>query len=291
MNEIIYRAARADDLPQAIELFYVSLADVYARNNIQFPLPPRAAVEANYRHIFETGIFRVAETGDRLVAISHAVVRDALWFLSGFWALPELQGRGVGSPLLRETWREGERLGARTFFVWSSIDATAIASYLKLGMLPGFPLFNFAGTPNALPHAPVDYNVEPLSLETAASLDATVRGARREVDHRFWLAQSSIVAREVVRDGRAVGYFYVADGAVGAAAWRDARDAEAVLTLACREAFARTGKIMLRAPGVNHAAIRFALGVGLRFASFSHFFTNAPFGRLDQYLPSGPSLF
>lgn len=291
MNEIIYRAARADDLPRAVELFFVSLADVYARNNIETPLPPRASVETYYRHVFETGIFRVAESDDRLVAISHAIVRDALWFLSGFWALPELQGRGVGSPLLRETWREGERAGAQVFFVWSSIDTTAMASYLKLGMLPGFPLLMFAGTPTNLTDAPAGYNVEPLEIENATRLDADVRGARREVDHRFWLAQDSIVAREVVRAGRAVGYFYIAGEAVGAAAWEDERDGEAVLTLACREAAARTGTIMLRAPGVNHTAIRFALHTGLRLATYSHFFTTAPFGRLDQYLPSGPILF
>ncbi|HVG29529.1 MAG TPA: hypothetical protein VM864_07500 [Pyrinomonadaceae bacterium] len=70
-----------------------------------------------------------------------------------------------------------------------------------------------------------------------------------------------------------------------------AADAEAVLALARRESSGLAETIYLRVPGVNHAAIRFALGRGLRLASFSHFFTSAPFGRPEQCLPSGPTLF
>jgi hypothetical protein len=295
MSNIIYRAAREEEIPAALDLFLEAVGHLYRRHNLEVPPPPRPAVESAYRHIFKTGIFRVAETDGRLVAVCHAVVRDALWFLSGFWARPELVAGGVGGRLLREVWREGEAAGARKFFVWSSMDQTAIASYLKAGMLPGYQVFTFSGAAGSLcdaPDAPAGYAVELLSLETACAIDGEVREARREEDHRYWLSEVKLEGRQVRRGGRLVGYYYFKGDAFGAAAWTDAEAGAALLTLGCREAAAQSETITLRVPGINHDAIRFAFRHGLRLSgATAHLFTSAPFGRMEQYLPSGPSLF
>ncbi len=50
-------------------------------------------------------------------------------------------------------------------------------------------------------------------------------------------------------------------------------------------------EVRLMIPGVNHDALRFAFASGLRLAGYSHLLTSAPFGRMEQYLSSGPSLF
>jgi hypothetical protein len=294
MSNIIYRAAREEELPATLDLFLEAVEDLYRRHNLQAPPPPRAAVEVAYGHIFRTGIFRVAEMDGRLVAIGHAIVRDALWFLSGFWARPEMAAGGVGGRLLREVWQAGAAAGARKFFVWSSMDLTAIASYLKVGMLPGYQVFTFAGHPAApgnVPDATAGYTVEPLSLATACDIDAQVRETRREVDHRLWLSEAGIEGRQVRRGGRLVGYYYFKGEAFGPAAWTEAEAAQALLTLGCREAAAQSDIVSLRVPGINHAAIRFALGHGLRLTATAHLFTSAPIGRMEQYLASGPSLF
>jgi N-acetylglutamate synthase-like GNAT family acetyltransferase len=291
MSEITYRAAREQDVPAALDLFLAAVHELYRRHNLEMPLPPRPAVEVAYRHIYETGIFRVAEADGRIVAICHAVVRDALWFLSGFWARPELVAGGVGGRLLREVWREGEEAGARKFFVWSSMDTTAIASYLKVGMLPGYQVFTFAGRPNALPDAPAGYTVEPLSLEVACGIDREVRETRREVDHRYWLLVEKLEGRQVRRAGRLAGYYYFKGATFGPAAWMEAGAAEALLTLGCREAAEQSETVSLRVPGINHDAIRFAFKHNLRLSAMAHLFTNAPIGRMEQYLASGPSLF
>ncbi|MDX6268975.1 MAG: hypothetical protein QOD28_198 [Acidobacteriota bacterium] len=294
MSEIIYRAAREEDVPAALDMFLEAVRELYRRHNLEMPLPPRPAVEVAYRHIFETGIFRLAESDGRIVAICHAVVRDALWFLSGFWARPELVAGGVGGRLLREVWREGEEAGAQKFFVWSSMDNTAIASYLKTGMLPGYQIFTFAGRPTALddvPGATMRYTIEPLSLEAACGIDREVRETRREVDHRFWLSEEKLEGRQVRRGGRLVGYYYFKGATFGPAAWMDETVAEALLTLGCREAAAQSETISLRVPGINHDAIRFAFAHGLRLTAMAHLFTSAPIGRMEQYLASGPSLF
>jgi N-acetylglutamate synthase-like GNAT family acetyltransferase len=294
MSDIIYRAAREEELPASLDLFLEAVNHLYRRHNLEMPLPPRSAVEAAYQHIFKTGIFRVAETDGKLVAICHAIRRDALWFLSGFWASPELVAGGVGGRLLREVWQEGAVAGAQKFFVWSSMDQTAIASYLKIGMLPGYQVFTFSGQSDAvrnLPDALTGYTSEPLSLEVACGIDREVRETRREEDHRFWLSEVELEGRQVRHNGRLVGYYYFKGESFGPAAWMEAEGAAAVLTLGCREAAAQSETISLRVPGINHDAIRFAFKHGLRLSGTAHLFTSAPIGRMEQYLASGPSLF
>ncbi|HLL76961.1 MAG TPA: GNAT family N-acetyltransferase [Pyrinomonadaceae bacterium] len=293
-TEFTMRPAREDDLPATLDVFYAALADLFERHNFDAPPPPRAYMEANWRHLLATGIFHMAERDGRAVAVCNALVRDRLWFLSGFWVLPEFQGRGVGRRLLSEVWREGGRQGAEIFFVWSSWDQRAVASYLRAGMLPGYQMLNFWGRAAdvRLPGPPAGYAVEPLAVESAASIDETVRATRREVDHRFWLAQPGARGRLVVgRTGSPVGYYYLEGDAVAPAAWVADADAEAVLALACREAADVTGSVAMRVPGINHAALRFALAARMRYVSYAHFFTTAPFGRLERYLASGPVLF
>lgn len=292
MSNIINRPVVEQELPATLDLFLEAVADIFERHHLKLPLPPRPAVEVMYRHIFQTGIFRVAEEEGKLAAICHAIVRDKIWFLSGFWARPERQGQGVGGKLLREVWREGERQGAEKFFVWSSIDETAIASYLKMGMLPGYQLLTFSGKPRALPAAPENYTVEPLTLETACAIDREIRETGREVDHLFWHAQVEMTGRQVTRaDGRVIGYYYFKGEAVGPVAWTEREAAEALMTLACRDAVAQSETLSLRVPGINHDAIRFALQNGLRLNGNAHLFTTAPVGRAEQYLASGPALF
>ena len=295
MTEVSFRDAREDDIAPACDVFFASLRDMYARWNIDKPIAPRASVESSWLHVLKTGVFKLAHIDGRAAAICHAVVRGRLWFLSGFWMLPEFQGRGVGGQLLREVWREGERRGAEIFFVWSSIDRTAMASYLRMGMLPGYQILTFAGRPDPPPAIPPHYGVEPLARETAARLDEEVRAARREIDHDFWLAHPALRHRQVVSRGRVVGYFYFTTGpesVIGPAAWDAGADATAVLALAAREAAADgAAAVTLRAPGPNHDAVRFALGAGMRFNGYSHFLTTAPFGRMERYVPSGPMLY
>jgi hypothetical protein len=74
-------------------------------------------------------------------------------------------------------------------------------------------------------------------------------------------------------------------------AWNKPQDGEPVLALACQEATAIAPQIRIAVPGVNHSALRFAFASGLRLTSFAHFLTTAPFGRMESYLPSGPSLY
>ena len=99
-------------------------------------------------------------------------------------------------------------------------------------MRPGSQLFAFSGSPRAEPSTPFD--TAPLTPESAASVDRTIRGVPRAVDHEWWAQKAGVVGRSVTKRGQLAGYYYVDKGQIGPAAWLapedgvrvvDARDA------------------------------------------------------------------
>lgn len=291
MMAIQYRPARPEDVPEMADLFLEAVSNMYARNNITAALPPRPAVLLSYEHVRATGIFHVAELEGRIAAIAGAIVRDHLWYLSAFWTRPELQRQGIGMPLLKAVWTAGQEAGATVFFTWSSVDSAALASYMKLGMLPGYPILLFEGAPQKLPALASAYKVATLEKSQAIALDQEIRATGRGADHDFWRDGWGLQGRQVIRAGEVVGYYYLGKGGIGPVAWKKPQHGEPVLTLACREAAAAAPQIRLAIPGINHAALRYAFDAGLRLTSFAHFLTTAPFGQMTQYLPSGPGLY
>ena len=283
------RAAREADVEPALDLFIGTLRDMLGRNGIDPGELSREEWRYGYPHVFRTGIFRVAEDDGELVAICHAIVRGPLWFLSGFWTRPDHQKSGIGGRLLRQVWDEGRARGATTFFTWSSIDLTAMASYLRRGMLPGYQILSFAGEPTVATGD--DSAVAPLTPEIASAFDRDVVGTAREVDHAFWSSEPGRVGRAVMRGDHAVGYYYVRSGSIGPAAWSSSADAEIVLRAALAGARAQSATVRMRALGASHDTIRFALAHGLRLTGYSHLLTTASFGALERYAPSGPTLF
>lgn len=291
MTGVRNRAARPADVPDMVEVYSASRRDMQARLGVSTPPPSRAALRLAYGHVLSTGMFRVAEAQGRIVAIAGAVLRDSLWFLSAFWTRPDVQRQNIGMPLLREVWDAGVRAGASTFFTWASPDLTALAAYMKLGMLPGYGIFLFEGAPDQLPPVPAGYEAAPLEPRELAEIDLHVRGIRREADHHFWAGPAGLRGRQVLREGAVVGYYYVDGGAVGPAAWSNAAEAGAVMALAARDLDRAGARVRFVVPGINQAALRVACASGLRLVAVNHFLTTAPFGHLERYLPSGPLLY
>lgn len=285
----MHRDIRPDECRAAAQLFVDALTALTQRVNA--PPPPPELVdeeEAGYAFVAKSGIFRVATIDERIVTLACAIVRDDQWFLSGFWADPALRGQGIGGPLLREVWEEGTRRGCRARLVWASVDPTAIASYLKLGMLPGSQLLAFAGAPRVT--AP-RVEIAALTVADAAAIDRVVRGVPRDVDHAWWLSEPRNVARVVRQRGRALGYYYAAKGRIGPVAWLDDADGETVFTAALAEAASQAAEAKVVIPGMNHTAIRLALAAGLRYERNSHLLWTEPIGQMERYVPSGPLLF
>ncbi len=291
MAEVRYREACREDIPKMVDVFLESIGDLYSRNSFSSPIPPRPAVEGFLEYYLPTSIFHVAESDGQINAIAGAVVRDQIWFLCIFWARPNQQRKGIGMPLLRIVWNAGKEAGASIFCTHSSMDLTAMAAYMKLGMLPGHEVLYFSGKPERLSSKPSGYEVATLDKGAAMDIDRDIRGTGREPDHEFWLGTGSFQGRQVLLEGRVIGYYYLGMGGIGPAAWKRPQEAEVMMTLACREAAETTPEISFSVPGINHAALRFAFDSGMRLTGCCHFLTTASFGRLDQYIPSGPGLY
>lgn len=261
-----------------------------ARHNMPAPHREIDLVMRGYAYVARTGLFRVAERDGRIAAIACAIMRGPHWFLSGFWADPTMRLQGIGGPLLRALRDEGRAAGARVFYVWASIDAAAIAAYMKLGMLPGTQLFAFAGTPATLPAVPALATVD-LRPELVGELDRDLVGVRRDDDHRYWLERADARGRAVLDGKDVVGYYHVHDGTIGPIGWTRGEVGEAVLATALIDAARTTHDVQLTVPGMNHIALRLALSSGLRLIRQSHLLWTEPVGHMERYVPSGPLLF
>jgi GNAT superfamily N-acetyltransferase len=288
---IRYRTLGPGEVPAAADVFLTTLADLARRNGL---LPPasytHATVEPVYEHLRATGIFEVGELDGRLVTIASAVVRDQIGFLSMFWTLPDLQQRGIGRPLLERVLDQARACGAGLICTWSSVDFAAIGTYLKLGMLPGGPIFTFAGSILRELDPACDVVQKPLDPTAAAAIDIEVRGTARLEDHAFW-RRRGVLGFQIERAGNVLGYFYAGGGAIGPAAWLDPHDGPALLSCALVEARAQAPTVRLMTIGTNEVAIRTATSAGLRIVGTAHWRRSASFGALDQYMPSGPALF
>ncbi|MFN2120454.1 MAG: GNAT family N-acetyltransferase [Anaerolineales bacterium] len=289
--DVQLRAARPEDMPACIDLFHESLRDLLRRHNMPAEgLPPADRTLAYYQHTLDTGIFDVAEIDGRLVALACATVRDHLWFLAGFWARPAMQHKHLGSAILRRVWDAGLNRGATHFFVWSSMDLPALAAYMRLGMLPGTQLFTFEGSPVVSGETAAGYSVGPLPRGFAAAIDMITLGTGRHIDHEF-RSRRGWLGRQVMKDGIGVGYYYLDGGSLGPAACCEPVHCAPMLALACGEAADSGLHVILRVPGMNHEALRFAFTSGLRLTNVANLLMSAPFGHLEQYVPSGPALF
>jgi hypothetical protein len=158
-----------------------------------------------------------------------------------------------------------------------------MAMYMKMGLLPGYPIFSFLGAPKLT--APTgDARVVELAPDEAATLDAW---PGREPDHAAWAPSG----RKVIRAGQTAGYSHARSGLIGPARWTAPEHAEAVLTLALDEARSQADQVRLAVPGINHAAIHTALGAGLHLLAHATLLHSGDLGAAASYIPSGPILF
>jgi hypothetical protein len=291
---VLIRTAQLEDVQAATRVFLTTLEDLRARHNASGAPMNFDDWLPGYEHVFKTGVFNVAEVDSEIVGVCNGVIRDRRFFFTGFWMLPGRQSAGVGGRLIRKTWADATAQGAEEFFVWASIDWPALATYMKLGMLPGYQIFTCSLVKEAFQKLPdadlAGYSLEPLSLELAGEFDRAVRGTARAVDHLFWQGRECR-GRSVMCGGKPVGYFYTRKGTVGPLVFGDIAAGAQVFNLALAEALADSDKAVIYVPGINRTVLRALLDGGGKMLSASHFLSTNEFGNLANYLPSGPLLY
>jgi len=300
---ITYRQARPSDMLGCARVFVRSSRDLARRQgNTPAPARPREAVPplAHLQRTDPRG-FHVAVKDGRVVAFAATIVRGHTHFLSMFWTLPGLQGRGVGRRVLAGAFAGPRPPASAVRCVFASLDTRAQMLYLKFGMRPRGMFYLLKGPPNGSPQPghPVELQqvgkpgrASPQMLAIAARFDRRFRGTRRDVDIR-WVMSLPGARFFTARAGRKViGYAIVNDkGRVGPAGVVDPRYSaglawaikEVVRGLKAKEMFAVI-------PGTNTGAISAFLDAGLKTDFFGAWMSAKPVGSFDGYILAGGML-
>ena len=311
VREPTLRPARADELEACADIWRVAINDYIGRIN-QPDVPTEVGPLLRlYAHLRSTDPerFVVAVDGDRPVAFAVAVQRDALWFLSMCFVLPELQGTGLGRRLI-DAVAPPDDDGFRATAT-DSAQPISNALYASLGIVPRIPLLNLIGLPDRDPTAfgalPSGIRAVPFEEVVGTSggdgtghaalavavddLDREVLGVTHPVDHRFLRTEGRRGWLLVGPDGGAVGYGYGTEaGRIGPIAVRDEALLAPTLGFLMDEIEPR-GAFALWLPGTADRAVVPALRAGLRLDQFPILLCwDRAFADFTRYLPISPGL-
>ena len=301
--EITYRQARRRDMLACARVFVRSSRDLSRRHGLAPPPIRPAAIAKALAHLQRTDPrgFHVAVRGGRVVAFASTIVRGNTHFLSMFWALPGLQGQGVGRRVLTRAFEGPRPPKSAVRCVYASLDTRAQMLYLKFGMRPRGMFYLLKGAPKPSPRPRHAVELEQVGkpgkasarmLAIAARFDRRFRATRRDADIRFVMSMAK--ARFfLVRAGRKVlGYAIVNDtGRVGPAGVADPRYG-AGLAWAIKEAAREMGAkdMFVVVPGTNAGAMEAFFAAGLKTEFFGAWMSARPVGSFDGYLLAGGML-
>jgi GNAT superfamily N-acetyltransferase len=307
-----YRPATADDLPTCGTIWRTALNDYMGRLNLPEIPDDLAAILRLHRHLQSTDPagFLVAEQptpdgGRRIVAFGSAVRRDAVWFLSMLFVLPEIQAAGIGRTMLtRLLPTAGSALATCT----DAAQPISNGLYASLGMIPRMPLLRLVGLaerPAELPAMPT--GVHPVGFdeidrdgdriggaaldEELASLDRDAAGFEHPADHAMIRAEARHGFLYLGPGGQPLGYGYASEsGRVGPIAVRDVAllgpvVGHLVTTIQPRGAFG------LWLPGAAEEVIGPLVRAGFRLEGFPCLLCwDRPFADFARYVPISPGL-
>lgn len=206
-----------DDLPAAAAITRAAfrLVDLETARRSD-PEPPESTPAqweswtTRTRHFLETGSGGcwVVEGDDGMAGFAVSYRRDLTWVLATYAVLPELQGRGIGTPLLAAAL--GHSKGCLRGMLSASDDPRALRRY-RLAGFTLHPQLLLRGTVDrsAIPVVEDVREGSPSDFDLMDSLDRRLRDAAHGVDHPVL----SRLYRLVVTDrSTGSGYAYVDDG-------------------------------------------------------------------------------
>lgn len=300
MSRVTYEPGRIEDSEQLCRIFFQAVGDLARRKGFSTKTVEENLREAEeewpslrpmFEHLANTGEqFWLAKEDGEVIGYARGIMRDGVRELTEFFVLPDKQSAGVGRELLA---RAFPRADAAHRVIVATIDTRALARYLKAGVYPRTPIYNFSREPRplqvstALEITPLTGSAEEMAVLN--DLDWAVLGYTREVDHRFWQqTRSGFIARRRGAASAAVGYGYSGyDG--GPFALLDPADFPALLCHAEALAAQAHKRFHVEVPLVNRAAVDYLLGQGYEMGPFlTLLLSDEPFGRMENYILPAP---
>jgi hypothetical protein len=281
------------------DLSMLAVGDLARRRGWSFYSDPRdPAIWDSRRPLFEhlaatADQAWVAEQDGALIGYARSILRDGMRELTEFFVAPGQQSAGLGRELLARAFPAD---GARQRTIVATNDERALSRYLRAGVSARFPIYNFRRRPAATPvpagPEPVPMSaITPEALRAALNrLDADVLGYTREVDHA-WL-QTQREGFVYYRAGTPVAYGYHGSDC-GPFAALEAGDLPALLALAenARHTLGQED-LGFEVPLINRSAVEYLLARGYRMEPFfAYYMSDAPLGRLENYIAFSPPHF
>ena len=300
---VVLRQARPEDMVGCVQVFRRSATDLARRQGGTAPVvrvPDMAEALSHLQRTDPRG-FQVAECEGKVVAFAATIVRGNTHFLSMFWALPNLQSKGIGRRVLQRAFTRPNPPAGAVRCVYASLDPRAQVLYLKFGMRPRGMFYMVRGKPTRSPRPPRPVELVQVGevgktsremLEIAARFDRAFRGTRRDADLRWIMTLPGARFFTAHRRGETVGYAVLNErGRVGPAGVLDPRDSPG-LAWAIKETVRGMGaeSLFVVVPGVNHGALEVFFRAGLRTEFFGAWMAERPVGAFEGYLLAGGML-
>jgi GNAT superfamily N-acetyltransferase len=309
VERITYRPARSGDLVACAGIWRDSIND-YTRRLNQPDIPDDlAAILRLYGHLQATDPtgFVVAEQAvdggpPAVVAFTTSYRREALWFLSMLFVMPDVQAAGLGRALLAKVLpNSGDAVLATCT---DSAQPVSNGLYASLGMAPRMPLVRLVGLADRdghLPAMPQGISAIPFrDLDAAAAehlddeltaIDRETAGFQHLADHRLVRVEGRTGVLFVDGGGQPVGYGYASEaGRVGPIAVRDPEllapaIGHLITTIRPRGAFG------IWMPGAAGEAMTALLRAGFRIDGFPCLVCwDRPLADFSRYVPISPGL-
>ncbi len=299
-HKIALRPGKTEDTYAVFKVFVESLFDLNYRSGHRDDNRPPSSEElahmwqdfsSLYKHLEHAGdFFWVAEQDGQIIGYARSTLRDGLLELTELFVSPSAQAKGVGRRLLARTF-PGTKADQR--LIIATLDLPAQACYLKEGVYPHCPIYTFGGEPKPIAlDTDLDFqsiSVSPETLEILASLDKTVLGHRRDIDHKWLLSNRQ--GYLYLRDKDPVGYGYIGRFN-GPFVLLYPEDFPAVLAHLESESVGKGHDFGIDIPMVNRTAVDHMLKRGFHFSPFIAMImvdqTNAKF---ENYIATSPPFF
>lgn len=294
------RRATAADGRACFAIFRRSLADLLARVGYRSADGPPADLDAlwpQYETLFDhlaatCAQWWIAEDRADAAPLGYArsLQRGGTLELTEFFVAPGARVAGLGRALLERAFPLG---AGRHRAIIATLDAPAVALYLRFGVCHQATGVGVTATPRAVA-PPAGYDVAAATLDDILALENELLGHAREPEVAFMLADRP--AAVLRQRGRPVAYAFEVNehgfgGPVGALEPEHLPAALAHLEGAAHAAGVQS--IDLTLPLGAQTAVSWLVGErGFRIDPFyCLFLADAPWARLDRYLPFNPCLF
>jgi len=243
-------------------------------------------------HLAETADqFWVAEDEGEVIGFARSILRDGIRQLSELFVRPDRQSQGVGKHLLDSAFPSE---GANNRVIIASPDVRAVTRYLKSGVKIRFTIYDWGRKPEIVPFETdlliEPFNVSPENLAILNSIDRTILGYTREVDH-IWLGKNRH-GHFYRRNENVVGYSYVSNR-VGPIAMLQNSDFHTALANVESEMIKYMDDVFneffVTIPMINTAAVEYVLKRGCQTTPFvEHFMSDKPLGQYENYIFMDP---